>query len=268
MRPGGSTPGSAPGPVDGSGPARARGLVVAVDGPSGSGKSSVSRAVARRLGLAYLDTGAMYRAVTWWCLEQGTDLADVGAVAEAARTIDLRLGTDPTAPTVHVGETDVAGAIREREISAVVSAVATNLEVRAELQRRQREIIATVAAEGTGVVAEGRDITTVVAPDADVRVLLTADEDARLRRRSEQDRVGDDDETLRATRDQVLRRDRDDATVSEFHTAASGVVTIDSSELDLEQTVAAVLTVARRATSDRTAPDRSTRDQSTREAPR
>jgi len=245
VRPGGSTPDPAPAPASGT-----RGLVVAVDGPSGSGKSSVSRAVAQRLGLAYLDTGAMYRAVTWWCLEQGTDLADLPAVAEAARTIDLRLGTEPAAPTVHVGETDVAGAIREREISAVVSAVATNLEVRAELQRRQRAIIATAATDGSGVVAEGRDITTVVAPGADVRVLLTAHEDARLRRRSEQDRVGDDEETLRATRDQVLRRDRDDATVSEFHTAADGVVTIDSSELDFEQTVAAVLTVVHRTTAD------------------
>ncbi len=219
-----------------------RGLVVAVDGPSGSGKSSVSRAVALRLGLAYLDTGAMYRAVTWWCREQGVDLADTGAVAARARDIDLRLGTDPSAPTVHVGTTDVAEAIRDREISAVVSAVATNLEVRAELQRRQREAIAD-AAGGDGIVAEGRDITTVVAPDADVRVLLTADEDARLRRRAEQDQAGDDD--AEATRDQVLRRDRDDATVSQFHTAADGVVTIDSSELDLEQTVAAVLAVVR-----------------------
>ncbi len=217
------------------------GLVVAIDGPSGSGKSSVSRGVARRLGLAYLDTGAMYRAVTWWCLRRDIDLAQHGAVADAAQTIDLRLGTDPDGPTVHVGETDVAEAIRDRAISAVVSAVATNLEVRAELQRRQRELIA--ALEHPGVVAEGRDITTVVAPDADVRVLLTADEDARVRRRSAQDQVGDDQAD--ATRDQVLRRDRDDSTVSQFLRAADGVVTIDSSELDLEQTVQAVLDVVR-----------------------
>lgn len=217
------------------------GLVVAIDGPSGSGKSSVSRGVAQRLGLAYLDTGAMYRAVTWWCLRRDIDLAQQGAVADAARTIDLRMGTDPAAPTVHVGETDVAEHIRERGISAVVSAVATNLGVRAELQRRQRELIAEL--EVPGVVAEGRDITTVVAPDADVRVLLTADEDARVRRRSAQDRVGEDQRE--ATRDQVLRRDRDDSTVSQFLRAADGVVTIDSSELDLEQTVQAVLDVVR-----------------------
>jgi cytidylate kinase len=231
------------------------GLVVAVDGPSGSGKSSVSRAVASHLGLAYLDTGAMYRAVAWWCREQGTDLEDRPAVGAAARAIDLRLGTDPADPTVHVGSTDVAGEIRERAISAVVSAVATNLEVRAELQRRQREIIAAAATHGAGIVAEGRDITTVVAPDADVRVLLTADEDARLRRRAEQDRAGDDE--AEATRDQVLRRDRDDSTVSQFHTAADGVVTVDSSNLDYDQTVAAVLAVVERTT-----------HQSTREASR
>ncbi len=217
------------------------GLVVAIDGPSGSGKSSVSRGVAQRLGLAYLDTGAMYRAVTWWCLQRDIDLAQQGAVADAAQTIDLRVGTDPAAPTVHVGETDVAAFIRERDISAVVSAVATNLGVRAELQRRQRELITEL--EVPGVVAEGRDITTVVAPDADVRVLLTADEDARVRRRSAQDQVGEDQ--AEATRDQVLRRDRDDSTVSQFLRAADGVVTIDSSELDLEQTVQAVLDVVR-----------------------
>ena len=237
------------------GPPSGRGLVVAVDGPSGSGKSSVSRAIASSLGLAYLDTGAMYRAVAWWCREQGTDLADRPAVADAARAIDLRLGTDPAAPTVHVGSTDIGSAIRERHISAVVSAVATNLDVRAELQRRQREIIGRAATEGAGIVAEGRDITTVVAPDADVRVLLTADEDARLRRRAEQDRAGEDEAD--ATRDQVLRRDRDDATVSQFHTAADGVVTVDSSELDYDQTVAAVLAVVQRSTT-----------QSTREASR
>jgi cytidylate kinase len=167
---------------------------------------------------------------------------------------------------VHVGSTDVATAIRERRISAVVSAVATNLGVRAELQRRQREIIALAAAGGAGIVAEGRDITTVVAPDADVRVLLTADEQARLRRRAAQDRAGDDEAD--ATRDQVLRRDRDDATVSQFHTAADGVVTIDSSELDYDQTVAAVLAVVAGSATAGSTTAGSTTDQSTREASR
>src|SRR5690349_5960051 len=144
-------------------------LVVAVDGPSGSGKSSVSREVARRLGLRYLDTGAMYRALTWWALEQGADLDDTAAVARLARELPLDLSTSATGTVVTVAGRDVTAAIREPRISEVVSAVATNLDVRAELVRRQREI----AAAG-GIVVEGRDITTVVAPDAEVRVLLTA----------------------------------------------------------------------------------------------
>src|SRR4249919_1085972 len=144
-----------------------RRLVVAVDGPSGSGKSSVSREVARRLGLRYLDTGAMYRALTWWAIERGADPADQREVARLAAELPLEIGTTTDSTRVLVAGHDVSAAIREPRISAAVSAVATNLEVRAELVRRQREI----AAAG-GIVIEGRDITTVVAPDADVRVLL------------------------------------------------------------------------------------------------
>ncbi len=223
-------------------------LVVAVDGPSGSGKSSVSREVARRLGLAYLDTGAMYRAATWWCVHTGVPLADQDAVAQAVRDLPLDQGVDPDAPHVVVGGTDVGEAIRTTEISAAVSAVATNLAVRDELRRRQRAAIAVEAAassfsEGRGIVAEGRDITTVVAPDADVRILLTASEEARLARRARDVHGSDDDAAVEATRDQVLRRDADDSTVVQFHVAADGVVTVDSSDLDFEQTVAAVLQV-------------------------
>src|SRR6188508_1303187 len=159
-------------------------LTIAIDGPSGSGKSSVSRAVARRLGIGYLDTGAMYRALTWWCLERGIDLDDPDAVAAAARDLPLAIGTDPAAPSVAVGGTDVAEAIRTTEVSTAVSAVATNLEVRAVLRRLQRDLMTRVAEQTGGVVAEGRDITTVVAPDARVRVLLTASEEARLQRRA------------------------------------------------------------------------------------
>ncbi len=221
---------------------RPRGLVVAVDGPSGSGKSSVSRAVARRLDMAYLDTGAMYRAVCWWCLETGVDLTDEAAVATAARRIVLLMGTDPGAPTVTVAGVDVAAAVRESRISAAVSAVATNLEVRAELRTRQQALIARLSAPGAaGVVAEGRDITTVVAPDADVRVLLTADEDARLARRATELHGHAGGTAVAATRAEVLGRDARDATVSTFHEAADGVVTLDSSALTFGQTVTALL---------------------------
>jgi cytidylate kinase len=218
-------------------------LVIAIDGPSGSGKSSVSRAVARGLGLAYLDTGAMFRALTWWCLHEQVDLDDLEAVAEAARRLPLTMGTDPTVPSVQVGGVPVDEAIRSTEISSAVSRVATNLEVRAELLRRQRDIIADCSTAGSGVVAEGRDITTVVAPDADVRILLLASEEARLARRAKELHGEAHAEAVDATRDQIVRRDRDDSSVSEFMQAAPGVDTVDTSHLDLEQSVQAVLDV-------------------------
>jgi len=223
-------------PVD-----RAR-LVVAVDGPSGSGKSSVCREVARRLGLRYLDTGAMYRAVTWAALDRGVDLDDRPAVAELVRTLDLGVSTDPEAPAVTVDGHDLTAAIREGRVSSLVSRVATNLDVRAELVARQQ----AVAAAG-GVVVEGRDITTVVAADAPVRILLTASEQARLARRARELHGRADADSLAATSDQVLRRDADDATVAQFTTAAEGVVAIDTSLLSFEQTVEAVLALVAHA---------------------
>jgi cytidylate kinase len=224
-----------------------RPLVIAVDGPSGSGKSSVSREVARRLGLEYLDTGAMYRAATWSVLEAGVDLADTDAVAAHVRDLDLRMGTDPQAPGVTVAGQDVSDAIRQTRISTVVSAVATNLPARAELQQRQRDLIEAAAkGERGGVVAEGRDITTVIAPDADVRILLTATEEARLARRAREMHGSDDAAAVAATRDQIVRRDADDSAVSNFQVAADGVLHLDSSGLNLEQTVEAVLDVVSR----------------------
>jgi cytidylate kinase len=216
-------------------------LVVAIDGPSGSGKSTVARRVAESLGLRFLDTGAMYRALTWWLLEQGVDLTDRARVAELAGDLPLRMGTDPRRPTVHVGDVDVATAIRETRISAAVSAVATNLGVREELVRRQRRIV-----DEGGVVVEGRDITTVVAPDAPVRVLLTASEQARVARRARDVHGAADEAAVAATRDQVLRRDAEDSTVASFLQAAHGVDVIDSSVLTLEETVEAVLDLVRR----------------------
>ncbi len=218
-------------------------LIVAIDGPSGTGKSSVSRAVAAALGLPYLDTGAMYRALTWWCLEQGIDLADTVAVAAAAAQLPLQMGMDPTAVSVQVAGREVEALLRESRISHVVSQVATNLAVRAELIRRQQQLIATAADSAGGVVAEGRDITTVVAPDAPVRLLLVADERARLARRAAQLHGQSDSSHLDHVRDEVLRRDRDDSRVAEFQTPASGVTLVDSSHLDFEQTVARVLTI-------------------------
>lgn len=219
-------------------------ITIAIDGPSGSGKSSVSRAVATRLGLGYLDTGAMYRALTWWCLDRGIDLLDEAGVAEQAQDFDLRIGTDPQAPSIAVGQVDVAQQIRRSEISTHVSKVATNLAVREVMRRRQRAIIVAERERVGGVVAEGRDITTVVAPDAEVRLLLSASEDARLARRARELYATDDASAVEATRDQVVRRDRDDSTVSAFLTPAPGVVGIDTSHMTFDQVVASVMKTA------------------------
>lgn len=223
-------------------------LTIAIDGPSGSGKSSVARAVAQRLGVGYLDTGAMYRALAWWCLAQGIDLEDRLAVAEAAARYPLELSTDPEHVTVSVGGTDVTRAIREADVTAAVTAVATNPDVRPVLQEAQRRLMAQTAERTGGVVAEGRDITTVVAPDARVRVLLTASEEARLRRRSTELHGSADAAAVEATRDQVVRRDRADSTVSAFTEAAEGVVLVDTSDLDLDESIEAVLDVVATAT--------------------
>jgi cytidylate kinase len=218
-------------------------LVIAIDGPSGSGKSTVSRAVAQRLDLAYLDTGAMYRALTWWCTEQGVDLEDQPAVARAARDLPLHMGTDPRAPFVQVSGVVIDEAIRATVISELVSKVATNLAVRDELRQRQRALIAESVKTCGGVVAEGRDITTVVAPDAEVRILLVASQQARLARRARELHGDADHAAVSATHDQVVRRDQDDSTVSQFMEPASGVTRVDTSDLDFQQSVEAVLAV-------------------------
>lgn len=222
------------------------GIVVAIDGPSGSGKSSVSLAVARQLQLAYLDTGAMYRAAAWWCEHLGIDLEDQEGVSDAVISMPLHMDTDPEHPGLSVDGIDIAQAIREPHISAVVSKIAANLDVRAELGRRQRELIEHGAANG-GIVAEGRDITTVIAPDAQVRLLITASEEARLERRAAQLEAAGKSVDAAALRDQVLRRDRDDAKVSQFLEAPEGVTLVDTSNLDFNQSVEKVSELVRAA---------------------
>ncbi|PSS43924.1 (d)CMP kinase [Arthrobacter woluwensis] len=217
-----------------------RSLLVAIDGPSGSGKSSVSKAAARALRLAYLDTGAMYRALTWHCLDAGVDLASASAVENAAEALALQISTSPDEEYVRVGGVDVTQAIREPRISEHVSAVATALGARTELIRRQRELMEQ---HRNRMVVEGRDITTVVAPRAEVRLLLTASEEARLRRRGVQLGGTQSKEQLAQ---QVLARDAKDSTVVNFTRAADGVVTLDSSDLDFKQTVDAVLDIVHR----------------------
>ncbi|WP_423184293.1 (d)CMP kinase [Arthrobacter sp. NyZ413] len=212
-------------------------LVVAIDGPSGSGKSSVSKEVARRLKLAYLDTGAMYRALTWHCLKTGLDLQDGAAVEQASKELALELSTSANVEYVGVAGVDITEEIREPRISSAVSAVATTLGARNELIRRQRQIIDQ---HHRRMVVEGRDITTVVVPNAEVRVLLTASEEARLRRRGLQLGGSQTKEQLAA---QVIHRDAKDSTVVNFTQAADGVITLDSSDLDFDETVETALSI-------------------------
>ena len=213
------------------------GLVIAVDGPSGSGKSSTARGVATRLGLRYLDTGAMYRAMTWWMLQHGVDVNDADAVAAAAPGVTLQVGTDPTAPTIAVDGTDVAGPIRGSEVTTAVSAVSAVPGVRALLVQRQRELIGA-----GGIVVEGRDIGSVVVPEADLKVFLVADAQARAARRAaEQGRSAE----AAATHADLLRRDQlDSSRAASPLQQASDAVVVDGTGMTLDEVVSCVSEMA------------------------
>ncbi len=211
-----------------SAPARTD-VVVAVDGPSGSGKSSTSRGVAARLGLRYLDTGAMYRALTWWMLRHGVPVDDAAAVAARCAEPEIVSGTDPAAPTITVDGVDVAAAIRTPEVTGAVSAVSAVPQVRARLLHLQRAVI-----DGGGIVVEGRDIGSAVAPDAEVKVYLTADAAARAARRSAEEGGSD----LSATESSLLARDRIDSTrTASPLTMAEGAVHVDTTPYTLDEVV-------------------------------
>lgn len=204
-------------------------VVVAVDGPSGSGKSSTSRGVAARLGLRYLDTGAMFRAMTWWMLRVGIDVHDPSAVAARVGEPDLVSGTDPLAPTITVDGTDVALDIRSDEVTGAVSPVSTVPEVRARLLDLQRAVIGH-----GGIVVEGRDIGSVVCPDAQVKVYLTADPAARALRRAAEEGGSD----LTATEESLLARDRiDSSRATAPLTMPDGAVHIDTTPFALDEVV-------------------------------
>ena len=217
------------------------GLVIAMDGPSGSGKSTAARRVAVELGLRYLDTGAMYRALTWWLTDQQVELADTQAVLARLPEPRIVAGTDPASPQITVDGQDVAGPIRTREISNSVSTVAAIPQVRERLIGMQRDIIAAAVAGGPGIVAEGRDIGTVVAPQAAVKVFITASEDIRARRRSA-DLAADPAATVDTTRQEQALRDQRDAAQSAM---AADAVEIDTSRLSLDEVVDLVVGLAR-----------------------
>lgn len=202
---------------------------MAVDGPSGSGKSSTSRGVASKLGLRYLDTGAQYRALTHWMLSHDVDLADPAAIAAHCAEPVIVSGTDPAEPTITVDGVDVAIAIRSAAVTSVVSSVAAVPEVRRQVVALQRRIIG----EG-GIVVEGRDIGSVVAPDADVKVFLTAAATARATRRHAENGSG----TVTGTQAALLRRDHlDSSRAASPLTAAEGAVHIDTTGHTLDEVV-------------------------------
>jgi CMP/dCMP kinase len=243
-------------------------MVIAVDGPSGSGKSSAARGTAIALGLRYLDTGAMYRAVAWWLLEHDVDVTDADSVAESAPGLVIEISTDPADQVVRVDGTDVTDGIRSRRVSNAVSSVASVPQVRSHLIGIQREIIGHALATSGGIVAEGRDIGTVVAPDAAVKVFLTASEQVRAERRAAEmaQRAGahsasrpaspagavagsparladlaDHVPTSDLTRIEQARRDGRDAPQTQL---AADAIEIDATDLGLDDVIARIVSLA------------------------
>lgn len=245
--------------VPGCGP----GMVIAVDGPSGSGKSSAARGTARALGLRYLDTGAMYRAVTCWLLEHDIDVTDADEVVRHSLRLVVQVTTDPAHQVVRVDGADVTAGIRSRRVSNAVSSVASIAQVRSHLIAMQREIISEAVATGGGIVAEGRDIGTVVAPAAAVKVFLTASEQVRAERRAAElaafqagtggpepaagtaapGRAAPADEPPMAdvTRLEQARRDQRDARQSQ---RAADAIEIDATELGLDDVIGRIVSLA------------------------
>ena len=216
-------------------------LVVAIDGPSGSGKSSTSRGVADRLRLAYLDTGAMYRAMTWALLQRGVDLSDTDAVAAASARVTLTSGTDPLDPTIHADGTDVADPIRSDEITGSVSLVAAVPQVRELLVHLQREAIAA----SDGIVVEGRDIGSVVVPDAPVKIYLVADPAARAARRAAENGGAD----AAATEAALAARDQIDSTRAASPLVQSeGAIVVDGTHLTLDEVIDTIVGIVDAAT--------------------
>lgn len=212
-------------------------IVVAVDGPAGSGKSSVSKAVAATRGFSYYDTGAAYRALAWAALDAGVDLDSEDAVVSVQDSAHYVASQDPAHQVFSVDGTDITDAIRGENVSGSVSKIARHPRVRAGLVAHFRDVIATCSRPG--VVMEGRDITTVVAPDAAVRVLLTASEEVRIaRRQAELSGV-----QAQPVAESLMARDRSDQTVVNFMNAAPGVSVVDSGPLTFDQTVDAMLSL-------------------------
>ncbi len=246
-------------------------ICVAIDGPAGVGKSSTSRALAQYYGFAYLDTGAMYRAAAWWCMQKGIDLSTqlslddegqpvndadserfnqiVEAVGALFTEDHVTFSVDPKNPVVVIDGEDISEELRSSEVSSHVSTVSSIPAVRRMLIAAQRAYISAESADdsfskGEGIVAEGRDITTVVAPNAQVRMLLTAREEVRQARRNKQEIKQEGlQNNESSTEDDIRARDAKDAKVTSFLSAADGVTTLDNSDLTFEQTLDALVEI-------------------------
>jgi len=213
-------------------------LVIAVDGPSGAGKSSVCRAVATQLGLEYLDTGSMYRAVTWFVQSKGIDPLNVAEIAQLVNSAEVLPSTDPAEPGIKVGEVDVSEPIRGEAVTQAVSAVSAVPQVRTLMVALQREI---VARSHSGIVVEGRDICAVVLPDAPIKLFITADPKARAARRAKEVGANMSDTNL-----SMEKRDHADSTraMSPLEIAKDATV-IDTTHMELREVINQVLDLAR-----------------------
>jgi len=213
-------------------------LVIAIDGPSGSGKSSVSRAVATELGLDYLDTGSMYRAMTWYLQDLGIDITDPQSVVSAAKSEVIQPSIDPSEPGIRVSGKDVSVEIRGPEVTQGVSAVSAVPAVRELMVALQREIAAN---SKSGIVVEGRDICAVVLPDAPVKLFITADPQARANRRAKE--TGHE---VSATINDLAKRDLADSTrAASPLEVAPGARVIDTTHMELSEVIAQVVDIAR-----------------------
>lgn len=216
-------------------------VTVAVDGSAGSGKSSVSRGVARELGMRYLDTGAMYRAATLWMLRAGVDVADPAAVAGRAGEPVIESTTDPAAPAIALDGVDVSAEIRTPEVTGAVSAVSAVPAVRSRMVQMQRDAVAGAVATGEGIVVEGRDIGTVVLPEANLKVFLVADPIVRAQRRAAEDAARGHGAAVEATAQDLARRDAADSQRAASPLAkADDAVVVDATYDDLATVIARV----------------------------
>jgi len=212
-------------------------LIVAIDGPSGSGKSSVSKGVARSLGLNYLDTGSMYRALTWLVQNRGVDVNDSDAIIALISQADVVPSTDPANPGITVDGIDVSDPIRGDDVTRGVSIVSAVPEVRHQMVDLQRAI---AAGSQHGIVVEGRDIGGVVLPHANVKIFLTADAQARALRRAAESGASVD-----ATKEQLLNRDQADSTrVASPLEIADGAIEVDTTHMSLDEVISHIVSLA------------------------